>query len=117
MPAPLHHSPQVVEPKKAIVDEDVKTAEAAAAAANAIKTECEAALSEAIPILNSAIAALDTIKPADIKLVQVCGRLCTLVFLGILCPDYKLFSNNLIIPFQQPFQQLYYMPSVHGQKL
>ena len=32
---------------------------------------CEAALSEAIPILNSAIAALDTIKPADIKLVQV----------------------------------------------
>jgi dynein heavy chain len=61
---------EVVEPKKAIVDADVKKAEAAAAASNAIKTECEEALAEAIPILNSAIAALDTIKPADIKLVQ-----------------------------------------------
>ena len=39
---PATHRPppeQVVEPKKAIVDTDVKTAEAAAAAANAIKTE------------------------------------------------------------------------------
>lgn len=42
---------QVVEPKKAIVDVDVKKAEEAAAAANAIKTECEAALAEALPIL------------------------------------------------------------------
>ncbi|GIL57271.1 hypothetical protein Vafri_12526 [Volvox africanus] len=61
---------EVVEPKKAIVDEDVKKAEVAAAAANAIKTECEDALAEAIPILEAAISALDTIKPADIKLVQ-----------------------------------------------
>lgn len=61
---------QVVEPKKAIVDADVAKAEAAAAAAKAIKTECEEALSEAIPILEAAISALDTIKPADIKLVQ-----------------------------------------------
>jgi dynein heavy chain, axonemal len=38
---------EVVEPKKAIVDADVQKAEAAAAAANAIKTECEAALSGA----------------------------------------------------------------------
>ncbi|KAL6751111.1 dynein heavy chain 5 [Haematococcus lacustris] len=61
---------EVVEPKKAIVDEDVAKAEGSAAAANAIKTECEEALAEAIPILESAIQALDTIKPADIKLVQ-----------------------------------------------
>lgn len=61
----------MVEPKKAIVDADVKVAEEAAAAANAIKKECEDALAEAIPILNSAISALDTIKSADIKLVQV----------------------------------------------
>lgn len=67
-------NPQVVEPKKAIVDADVKVAEEAAAAANAIKKECEDALAEAIPILNSAISALDTIKSADIKLVQVGGR-------------------------------------------
>ncbi|GLC60993.1 hypothetical protein PLESTB_001703700 [Pleodorina starrii] len=61
---------EVVEPKKAIVDREVKKAEGAAAAANAIKTECEDALAEAIPILEAAISALDTIKPADIKLVQ-----------------------------------------------
>ena len=42
---------QVVEPKKAIVDADVQKAEAAAAAANAIKTECESALSGAPWIL------------------------------------------------------------------
>ncbi|KXZ49087.1 hypothetical protein GPECTOR_23g2 [Gonium pectorale] len=61
---------EVVEPKKAIVDIDVKKAETAAAAANAIKLECEDALADAIPILEAAISALDTIKPADIKLVQ-----------------------------------------------
>ncbi len=98
---------------QAIVDEDVRKAQESAAAANAIKTECEDALAEAIPILvsadththtrtpcthaclhcysrrvadvvlnwtlachlypylqESALAALDTIKPADIKLVQ-----------------------------------------------
>jgi dynein heavy chain len=33
------------------VDEDVRKAEEAAAAANAIKSECEEALAEAIPIL------------------------------------------------------------------
>ncbi len=33
------------------MDQDVKKAEKAAAAANAIKTECEDALAEAIPIL------------------------------------------------------------------
>eukprot|EP00803_Ostreobium_quekettii_P003694 evm.model.scf_198.7 EVM.evm.TU.scf_198.7 scf_198:70733-88803(+) len=61
---------EVVEPKKAVVDVEVSKAEQAAQAANAIKVECEEALAEAIPILESAIAALDTIKPADIKLVQ-----------------------------------------------
>ncbi|GMH41668.1 hypothetical protein BSKO_09578 [Bryopsis sp. KO-2023] len=61
---------EVAEPKKAVVDEEVKKAEAAAEAANAIKVECEEALAEAIPVLEGALAALDTIKPADIKLVQ-----------------------------------------------
>ncbi|PNH03664.1 Dynein heavy chain 7, axonemal [Tetrabaena socialis] len=61
---------EVVEPKKAIVDEDVKKAEVSAAASNAIRLECEDALADAIPILEAAIHALDTIKPADIKLVQ-----------------------------------------------
>jgi hypothetical protein len=42
---------QVVEPKKAEVGLDVAKAEEAAAAAGAIKQECEDALAEAIPIL------------------------------------------------------------------
>jgi len=61
---------EVVEPKKAIVDVDVQKAEEAANAANAIKKECEDALAEALPILEAALSALDTIKAADIKLVQ-----------------------------------------------
>ena len=60
---------EVVEPKKAIVDVEVAKASESAAAANAIKEECEAALAEAIPALDAATAALNTIKPADIKLV------------------------------------------------
>lgn len=59
-----------MEPKKAVVDKEVEKAKVAADAANAIKSECEEALGEAMPILNAAISALDTIKPADIKLVQ-----------------------------------------------
>ncbi|KAK3272243.1 hypothetical protein CYMTET_19451 [Cymbomonas tetramitiformis] len=61
---------EVVEPKKLIVDTEVAEAERQGAAANAIKMECEEALSEAMPALQSAISALDTLKPADIKLVQ-----------------------------------------------
>lgn len=34
-----------------------------ASAAKAIKDECDAELSEAIPILNAALAALDTLTP------------------------------------------------------
>ena len=32
--------------------------------------ECEAGLAAALPVLEAALSALDTIKPADIKLVQ-----------------------------------------------
>jgi dynein heavy chain len=39
--------------------------------ARAIKEECEAILAEALPALNAAISALDTIKKSDIQLVQV----------------------------------------------
>lgn len=39
-------------------------------AARAIKDECEEILAEALPALNSAIAALATIKKSDIQLVQ-----------------------------------------------
>ena len=49
---------------------DEKVANGQAAMAKAIKDECDAELAEAIPILNSALAALDTLKPADIGEVK-----------------------------------------------
>ena len=42
----------------------------AAAAAQGIKEECESDLAEAIPALEAAINALDTLKPADITEVK-----------------------------------------------
>ncbi|GAX77074.1 hypothetical protein CEUSTIGMA_g4520.t1 [Chlamydomonas eustigma] len=65
-----HEKTTIVEPKKIIVDEEVKQADLKAQAAKAIKQECESILEEAIPALNAAISALDTIKAADIRLVQ-----------------------------------------------
>ena len=64
---------EVVEPKAAVVDREVAEATTKGEAANAIKMECESALAEAIPALQAAMAALDTIKSADINLV---GTIC-----------------------------------------
>ncbi|KAF5294393.1 hypothetical protein FQR65_LT10758 [Abscondita terminalis] len=60
----------VVEKKKEIVGADEALANEAAAAAQAIKDDCESDLAEAIPALESAVQALDTLKPADITLVK-----------------------------------------------
>lgn len=59
-----------VDAKKAIVAKDEATAAAAAAAANAIKEECEADLAVAMPALNAAVTALNTLKPSDIGEVK-----------------------------------------------
>ncbi|XP_030765059.1 dynein heavy chain 12, axonemal [Sitophilus oryzae] len=59
-----------VEKISALVRQDEKIANKQAAAAQALKLECEADLAEALPILNDAISALDTLKPADITLVK-----------------------------------------------
>ena len=61
---------EVVEPKKAAVDIEVAAASKKGEEAGAVKKECEDLLAEAIPALNAAIEALDTIKKDDIKLVQ-----------------------------------------------
>ena len=59
----------------------------AAAAAQSIKEECESDLAEAIPALEAAINALDTLKPADItevksmKVVIVIGWLYCVVLM------------------------------------
>ncbi|XP_071449339.1 dynein axonemal heavy chain 3-like [Hetaerina americana] len=60
----------IVEAKKEIVGADEALANEAAAAAQAIKDDCESDLAEAIPALDAAIAALNTLKPADITVVK-----------------------------------------------
>ena len=56
--------------KEEVVTADEAVANEQAAAAKAIKDECDADLAEAIPILNSALKALDTLKPSDIGEVK-----------------------------------------------
>lgn len=58
-----------------MVAADEAIANEAAAAAQAIKDECESDLAEAIPALEAAIAALNTLKPADITEVRTM-RVC-----------------------------------------
>lgn len=53
-----------------VVQADEAVANEQAMAAKAIKDECDADLAEAIPILNSALKALDTLKPADITIIK-----------------------------------------------
>lgn len=59
-----------VEAKKEVVAADEAVANEAAAAAQAIKDDCESDLAEAIPALEASIQALNTLKPADITLVK-----------------------------------------------
>ncbi|KAJ3108806.1 Dynein heavy chain 7, axonemal [Phlyctochytrium bullatum] len=62
-------STEVMETKK-VVQADEEVASKTAEAAKAIKLECEAGLAEAIPALESALAALDTLKAADITVLK-----------------------------------------------
>ncbi|KAJ3276290.1 Dynein heavy chain 3, axonemal [Terramyces sp. JEL0728] len=59
-----------VESKRALVKVDEEVANKKAGEAKAMKDDCEADLAEAIPALESALEALDTLKPADITLVK-----------------------------------------------
>lgn len=53
-----------------MVAADEAVANEAAAKAKSIKEDCENDLAEAIPALENALAALDTLKPSDITLVK-----------------------------------------------
>lgn len=53
-----------------MVREDEAVANEQAAAAQVIRSECDARLAEAMPILEAALAALDTLTPADITVVK-----------------------------------------------
>ncbi|XP_071052666.1 dynein axonemal heavy chain 7 [Onthophagus taurus] len=55
---------------EAMVMEDEAAANIQAEAAQAIKNECDADLAEAMPILNAALSALNTLTPADITIVK-----------------------------------------------
>ncbi|XP_048523986.1 dynein axonemal heavy chain 7-like [Dendroctonus ponderosae] len=59
-----------VEKASALVRKDEKTAKEQAAVAELLKSECESELAQAIPILEDAISALNTLKPSDITLVK-----------------------------------------------
>ncbi|KAG2451278.1 hypothetical protein HYH02_003884 [Chlamydomonas schloesseri] len=65
---------EVVEPKALIVKGEEAKAQTKADAAKAIKDECEADLAEALPILNEALAALDTIDEKDINYIKKLGN-------------------------------------------
>ncbi|XP_055840841.1 dynein axonemal heavy chain 3 isoform X1 [Episyrphus balteatus] len=58
------------EKKKEVVGADEAAANEAAAAAQAIKDDCESDLQEAIPAMEAALEALNTLKPADIYVVK-----------------------------------------------
>uniref|UniRef100_A0A8C3E132 Dynein axonemal heavy chain 12 n=1 Tax=Corvus moneduloides TaxID=1196302 RepID=A0A8C3E132_CORMO len=59
-----------VEEKRKIVKVDEEFATAKAEEAQALKNECESDLAEAIPVMEAAIGALDTLKPSDIAVVK-----------------------------------------------
>lgn len=58
------------EKKKEVVGADEASANEAAAAAQAIKDDCDSDLQEAVPALNAALNALNTLKPQDITIVR-----------------------------------------------
>ncbi|GFR74517.1 axonemal dynein heavy chain protein [Elysia marginata] len=67
----------IIESESASVEETSKRVKAdeavaneSAAEAKSLKDECEAELAEALPALEAALAALDTLKPADITIVK-----------------------------------------------
>lgn len=59
-----------VESTKKVVSADEAVAAESAGKAQAMKQECEGDLAEALPLLNAALAALDTLKKNDIDLVK-----------------------------------------------
>ncbi|OXU22263.1 hypothetical protein TSAR_003308 [Trichomalopsis sarcophagae] len=59
-----------VEKATKIVKKEEDAANKQAEVAGALKAECEADLAEALPVLEEAIAALNTLKPADITMVK-----------------------------------------------
>lgn len=70
-----------------MVAADEAIANEAAAAAQAIKDECEGDLAEAVPALEAAIRALNTLKPQDITMVKAMKvgliMACVTIYIGV----------------------------------
>ncbi|XP_057312411.1 dynein axonemal heavy chain 12-like isoform X2 [Hydractinia symbiolongicarpus] len=60
----------IAEEQREVVREDEAVANEQAGESQALKDECEAELAEAIPALEAALSALNTLKPADITIVK-----------------------------------------------
>ncbi|XP_068129764.1 dynein axonemal heavy chain 3-like [Hyperolius riggenbachi] len=94
-----------VEAVKSLVEADEAIANKAALEAKAIKDECEQKLSVAIPALNAAIAALDTLKASDITLLKTMQNppsgvrltLAAICILKAIKPDKKADPNGKIV--------------------
>ena len=104
-----------VDKKKEIVSADEAVAAKAAEAANTIKTECEADLAVAMPALEAAINALNTLKPSDIGEVKamknppaavklVMEAVC--VMKGVKSERKKDKEGNMINDFWGPSQKV-----------
>ena len=65
---------EVIEPKKEFVAKEEAAVGIVAASAKELKDSCEADLAEAMPALESAVKALDTIKKPDIDLIKGMGN-------------------------------------------
>ena len=61
---------EIVEPQAAAVKVEEDAAKLVAAEAKALKDDCDAELAVAMPILEEALSALDTIKEADVKYIS-----------------------------------------------
>ncbi|PSN39721.1 hypothetical protein C0J52_20675 [Blattella germanica] len=66
----IEHEQDKVANTTRLVKDDEKVAKIQAAEAQELKHECEVDLQAAIPVLEDALAALNTLKPADITLVK-----------------------------------------------
>ncbi|XP_065670290.1 dynein axonemal heavy chain 12 isoform X3 [Hydra vulgaris] len=70
MMAIIEKESKIASAQQEIVKADESVAKQQTAESQALKNECEADLAEAIPALEAALAALDTLKPADITIVK-----------------------------------------------
>ena len=94
-----------VEAKKEIVACDEALANEAAAAAQAIRDDCENDLAEAIPALQSAVASLNTLDPADITIVKTMKNPTPIIRLVVeavcvmkgVAPDRKPDLENQVV--------------------